>query len=202
MAEEKRTKKTKKSVDGEKAVDQGETTPQKTVTEESVEKAAGQGEAAPERAATEETAEKEEETVVDATAASEGEQVAEEPERPAEEGKAESVPSPDELKKPLEKMTAKELREVAVGIPGISGVHAMKKEDLLAAMRKAWGIKEEKAPKKVEKEKAGVRVADLKAKIHEIKAKRAEAIQRKDKKMAKIYRRMISRLKKRTRRAA
>ena len=182
MAEEKTTKKTKKSVDEEKTVDQGETTPEKTVTEE--------------------TAETEEETVVDATAASEGEQVAEEPERPAEEGKAESVPSPDELKKPLEKMTAKELREVAVGIPGISGVHAMKKEDLLAAMRKAWGIKEEKAPKKVEKEKAGVRVADLKAKIHEIKAKRAEAIQRKDKKMAKIYRRMISRLKKRTRRAA
>jgi len=99
-------------------------------------------------------------------------------------------------------MTAKELKEVAAGIPGISGVRAMKKEDLLAAIKKAWEIKEEKPPKKVEKKEAAGKVAELKAKIREIKAKRAEAIEKKDKRMAKIYRRMINRLKKRTRRAA
>ena len=33
-------------------------------------------------------------------------------------------------------MTAKELREIALEIPEIEGVHAMKKEELLAAIRK------------------------------------------------------------------
>ncbi len=108
----------------------------------------------------------------------------------------------EDLKKPLDKMTAKELREVAAGISGITGAHAMKKDDLLAAIKKAWGVKEEKPPEKVEKKEAAINVAELKAKIREIKAKRAEAIQKKDKRMAKIYRRMINRLKKRTRRAA
>ena len=37
--------------------------------------------------------------------------------------------------KPLEKMTAKELREMALGLPGIEGVHAMKKEELITAIR-------------------------------------------------------------------
>ncbi|MBW2059683.1 MAG: transcription termination factor Rho [Deltaproteobacteria bacterium] len=99
-------------------------------------------------------------------------------------------------------MTAKELREVALGIPEISGVHAMKKEELLAAIQKAWGITTEKAGRREKKKKAAVSVADLKARIQETKAKRAEAIQKKDRKMARIYRRRISRLKKRTRRAA
>ena len=39
-----------------------------------------------------------------------------------------------EKEKPLEKMTAKELREVALEIPEIEGVHAMKKEELLEAI--------------------------------------------------------------------
>ena len=36
-----------------------------------------------------------------------------------------------EQEKPLDKMTAKELREIAIEIPGVTGVHAMKKEQLL-----------------------------------------------------------------------
>jgi hypothetical protein len=35
--------------------------------------------------------------------------------------------------KALEKMTAKELREVAAGIPEITGAHGMKKDELLSA---------------------------------------------------------------------
>jgi len=103
----------------------------------------------------------------------------------------------------LEKMTAKELREVALEIPEIEGVHAMKKEELLAAIRKARGIKEEvKKEKKEVKKKAEVTTADLKKKIHEFKALKGEAVKKGDVRIAKIYKRRINRLKKRTRKAA
>ena len=42
--------------------------------------------------------------------------------------------------KPLEKMTVKELRDVAHGIEGLEGVSAMKKEALLIAIKEARGI--------------------------------------------------------------
>jgi len=41
----------------------------------------------------------------------------------------------EKKEKPLEKMTAKELREMALGLQGIHGVHAMKKEELIIAIR-------------------------------------------------------------------
>jgi len=56
----------------------------------------------------------------------------------------------EKKEKPLEKMTAKELREMALGLPGIHGVHAMKKEELTIAIRKAKGIAEPE-PKKEKK---------------------------------------------------
>ena len=49
----------------------------------------------------------------------------------------------EKKEKPLEKMTAKELRDVALTIPEISGVHGMNKEEVLAAIKKARGIKED-----------------------------------------------------------
>ncbi len=184
--------------------------------------------------------------------------------------------------KPLDKLTVKELREIAKEIPEITGVHGMNKAELLDAVKKAKGTveapKEEvEAPKeeavetpqesaetpkekaevskekaevskekaetpkeKVEvpkeeaveipqesaetpKEKAGIPkekaevskkkvetpkskkgkiVKDIKNKIRALKADRKAALEAKDKKMAKIYRRRISRLKKKTRRAA
>jgi hypothetical protein len=56
----------------------------------------------------------------------------------------------EKKEKPLEKYTAKELREMALGLPGVHGVHAMKKEELIAAIRKAKGLPdEEKKEKKV-----------------------------------------------------
>ena len=42
--------------------------------------------------------------------------------------------------KPLDKMTVTELREIALEIPGITGVHGMKKPELLEAVKAAKGI--------------------------------------------------------------
>jgi Rho termination factor-like protein len=189
--------------------------------------------------------------------------------------------------KALDKMTVKELREIAKEIPDITGVHGMNKAELIDAVNKVKGIAEApkekaetpkekaetpkektetpkekaeapkekaeapkekaeapkekvEAPKeKVEtpkekkeapKEKAetkkektetpkkkaetpektvetpkkikGVFVKDIKSKIRSFKAERKAALEAKDKKMATIYRRRISRLKKKSRKAA
>ncbi len=98
--------------------------------------------------------------------------------------------------RPLVKMTVKDLREIAKEVPGITGVHGMKKEELIAALREAKGIEAE--PVKTRAENIG----ELKAKIRELKAKRRQALEGRDRKMADICRRRISRLKKKTRRAA
>ena len=175
--------------------------------------------------------------------------------------------------KTLDKMTVKELREIAKEIPDITGVHGMNKAELIDAVNKVKGIAEApkekvetpkkkaetpkekvetpkekaetpkekaEAPKeKVEtpkekaetpKEKAetpkektetpkkkaetpektveapkkikGIFVKDIKSKIRSFKAERKAALEAKDKKMATIYRRRISRLKKKSRKAA
>ncbi|MFZ5568968.1 MAG: Rho termination factor N-terminal domain-containing protein [Thermodesulfobacteriota bacterium] len=98
--------------------------------------------------------------------------------------------------KPIEKMTAKELREAALGLPGIAGVHGMNKDELISAIKKAKGIKEEEGGKK------DTSIRDLKQKIKVLKAKRVEALEAKESKQAVNLRRRISRLKKRARRAA
>lgn len=97
--------------------------------------------------------------------------------------------------KPLIKMTVKDLREVAKEIPEISGVHGMKKEELMDALRTVKGIEIE-TPKVKAKG-----VGELKSQIKTLKVKRQQALEAKDKKMATVYRRKISRLKKKTRRA-
>jgi aspartate oxidase len=112
----------------------------------------------------------------------------------------------EKKEKPLEKMTAKELREMAMGLPGVHGVHAMKKEELIAAIRTAKGITEP-APRKekvvvAKKEKTVLTIAELKQKVKELRAKREELLQQRNWRMAGILRKRISRLKKRTRRAA
>jgi hypothetical protein len=112
----------------------------------------------------------------------------------------------EKKEKSLEKMTAKELREMALGLTGIQGVHAMKKEELLTAIRAAKGITEPepKQEKKafVKKEKVVLTVAQLKQRVGELRAKREGLLQEKNLKMAEILRRRVSRLKKKTRRAA
>lgn len=101
----------------------------------------------------------------------------------------------EEKEKPLEKMTAKELREVAKEIPQITGVHGKNKAELVSAIKSARGITEEK-------KKSDASVRDLKLKIKSLKAGRDAAHEAKDRKKASIYRRRISRLKKKTRQAA
>jgi len=96
--------------------------------------------------------------------------------------------------KPLEKLTAKELREIAFGIPEITGVHGMNKFELIKEIKKAKGIEEKKGKTK------SASVRDLKAKIHELKKKRNEAIQAKDATKVSMLRRRIGKLKKKTRR--
>ena len=98
--------------------------------------------------------------------------------------------------KPLEKMTVKDLKEIAKEIPEISGVHGMKKDELIVAIKEAKGIKDEPV------KKADASVSELKTKIKALKAQRQAALETSDKKMATIYRRRISRLKKKSRRAA
>ncbi len=99
----------------------------------------------------------------------------------------------EKKEKPLDRMTAKELREVALGIPEIIGVHGMNKLELLSAVKKARGIVDE-----VVKE-SDVSVREIKKKIKELKA---QAHENKDKAKAKILRRRIGRLKRKTRKAA
>jgi len=103
---------------------------------------------------------------------------------------------PEKKEKPLEKMTAKELRELALTIPEISGVHGMNKEEVLAAIKKARGI----AAAPVKKGDRSVR--QLKEKIKELRAKKIEASGQENKKLTDRLRRRINLLKKKTRRAA
>ncbi len=98
--------------------------------------------------------------------------------------------------KPLDKMTAKELREVAKEIPEITGVYGMNKEELLSAIKKARGIAEDTT------KRTSGSVREIKEKIKLLKEERKKALEREDAKMAAIFRKRIIRLKKKTRRAA
>jgi hypothetical protein len=108
--------------------------------------------------------------------------------------------------KPLEKMTVKALRELAKDIPEITGVHGMKKEELIVAVNEARGVKEEtvKADKSIKAKpvkKTGASRGEIKKQIKTLKAQRQAALGDQDKKMASVYRRRISRLKKKSRKA-
>lgn len=98
--------------------------------------------------------------------------------------------------KPLEKMTAKELREVGKQIPEITGVYGMNKAELISAIKKARGIEEDLA------KKGDSSVREIKTKMKALKADWEAAVENKDLKKAGIYKRRILRLKKKTRRAA
>ncbi len=98
--------------------------------------------------------------------------------------------------RPLEKMTTTDLREIAKGLEGVSGVHGMKKEELIGALRASKGIVVAVV------KKADASIHSLKKQIRLMQAKRSAAIEAKDRKLATICRRKISRLRKKTRRAA
>jgi len=118
-----------------------------------------------------------------------------------EENSEETKPKIPEFEKPLDKMTAPELKEVAKEIPGLTGVHAMKKADLIDVINEYYGIEEE-SPAKGKKKKAEKRtlsVKELKTKIIQLREKKEEARASKDRKNVEILSRRIIRLKKQTR---
>lgn len=101
----------------------------------------------------------------------------------------------EKKEKPLDRMTAKELREMALGIEGIVGVHAMNKNELIAAIKKAKGIVDEK------KRETIVDVRSIKKKIRELRSEKEAMKEAGEKEKVQLLRRRISRLKKKTRRA-
>jgi len=102
----------------------------------------------------------------------------------------------EKKEKPLDKMTAKELRELALATGEIVGVHGMNKAELIVAIKELRGIVDEKSKKK------DVDVRGLKVKIRGLKDKRQKAIDDGNTKLADSFRRRISNLKKKTRRVA
>lgn len=116
-----------------------------------------------------------------------------------EEGQEKTLEEKIKEGKALDKMTAPELREIAIGIEGVAGVHAMKKEELLRIIKAARGIPDEEKLKRVKKEKAkALTVKELKAKVRKFKTEKTAAREAKDSKRVDILRRRINRLKKRT----
>ena len=103
----------------------------------------------------------------------------------------------EKKEKPLEKMTATELRKYALDLGEISGVHGMNKEELIAAVKEVKGIKDEgKAVK-------AVNVRELKEKGLELRAKKLEAIAAgASRKEINVLRKKANRLKKKTHQAA
>jgi hypothetical protein len=103
----------------------------------------------------------------------------------------------EKKEKPLDKMTATELRKYALDLGEIVGVHGMNKEELLSAIKQVKGIKEEGKAAKT------VNVRELKEKGKEARARKLEAIAGgSSRKEVDILRKKANRLKKRTRQAA
>jgi hypothetical protein len=119
----------------------------------------------------------------------------------AKEGKKDEETSPE---KPLDKMTAKELREIALEIPGVTGVHAMKKEQLLDVIKEYKGIEDEGPAKKTKTKrvKPTANVKGLKEKISRLREEQQTARESKNRKKVDLFRRRINRLKKQTRKVA
>jgi len=105
--------------------------------------------------------------------------------------------------KHLEKLTIKELREIAADIPHEKAIHEMKKEELIAFIKEARGIKDEK-PVKKKKHIGKIKMTkpELKAKIRELKTLRLAALESKESEKSIRFRHQISQLKKKSRRIA
>jgi hypothetical protein len=109
--------------------------------------------------------------------------------------------------KPLEKMTVKDLREIALEIPHDHvkvAVRDMKKDELVSFIKEARGIVDE-APEKKKKKvavKAALTKPKIKEKIKALKQEKKSAQDAKEKKKVEILRRRINKLKKQTRKIA
>lgn len=105
--------------------------------------------------------------------------------------------------KHLDKMTVKELREIAAEIPHEKAIHDMKKEELVAFIKEARGIKDE-TPVKKKKHVVKIKMTkpELKSRIRELKVLRGQALESNENKKAALLRHRISQLKKKSRRLA
>lgn len=99
--------------------------------------------------------------------------------------------------KPLEKHTVKELKEMALALGSIQGVSAMKKQELIDAIKVAEGI-----PLKKERDTSVVNIIDMKKRIKSLKDELAAVRETRDRNASKRIRRKLSKLKKKTRRFA
>ena len=119
---------------------------------------------------------------------------AETPEKKAETPKEKAEAPKEKAEAPKEKAeTPKEKAETQK-----KKVETQKKKVETPEKKVETPEKKVETPKKIK----GIFVKDIKNKIRSFKAKRKAALEAKDKKMATIYRRRISRLKKKTRKAA
>ena len=101
------------------------------------------------------------------------------------------------LKKPLDKMTAKELRDLVINqIPSIQGASGMDKDALVKTIKETLGITEEVGSANPYK----AQILSIKSQMKELRAKKADpGVSRKEK---DILRRKANRLKKRSRNLA
>jgi len=99
--------------------------------------------------------------------------------------------------KNLEKHTVKELKEIALALGSIQGVSAMKKQELIDAIKTAKGI-----PLKKERDLSVVNIVDVKKRIKSLKEELAIVRETQDKNMLNRIRRKVSKLKKKSRRLA
>jgi hypothetical protein len=98
--------------------------------------------------------------------------------------------------KNLEKLTATKLREIAKQYEGITGTHAMKKDELIYAIREARG-----EPQKMRKKEKPHTISSLKKQIKKLKEKKKTLI-KKDKKTVTALRRKIKSYRRLTRKFA
>jgi len=115
----------------------------------------------------------------------------------------------DATEKDLEKLTVKELREMAKEIPDATGLSSMKKDELIALLKGAPGATSAPAASETKKaaspqkaKKPGKKLSTIKDFKDAIASLREEKQQSASKKEAGTIRRRMNRLRKRTRKAA
>ncbi len=106
-----------------------------------------------------------------------------------------------DLKKPLDKMTAKELRDLVLKqIPQITGASGLGKEELLVQIKEVLGIGGDEEGPKVSPYKT--KILSLKKKMRELRELRLGTSGEGSRLKREILRRQVNKLKKRTRRLA
>jgi len=118
-----------------------------------------------------------------------------------------------ESREHLSTLTVKELRELAKSLPGVSGIHSMKKDELVSLLLEHGATpdsgqpssgqpepkeKTKRAPQKQARKEPPTK-AELKAMIREMSAQKESAREQGDRGLVTQLRRRINRLRKRTR---